>query len=100
VKSNDTSGFDVTIPAPITLNKAISTDSGSTSIAYLTGTTGGKAYLATGGYGSGVLIVTSLDTTGHKIAGTFTGTLYNSISYADSVVVTNGKFSSSYTVEP
>ena len=98
VKSGDTAALELVVPGSITVNKAFSTDSGYTSIDYITNTTNGKDYDASGGYGSGVLIVTSLDTVGHKIAGTFTGTLYASGS--DSLVVTNGKFSTSYLVEP
>jgi hypothetical protein len=48
--------------------------------------------------GKASMTINSLDTVGHKISGVFTATAYNTSSTTDSVVITNGKFSSSYTV--
>ena len=98
-KSGDTTGIEIIFFSPITLNKAFKTDTTAASVDYLTSTTiTGKDYDASQGNGTATLTITSLDTVGHKISGTFTGVLYASSS--DSVVVTNGKFSTSYTPEP
>jgi hypothetical protein len=98
VKTNDTAAIEIYIGSTFTVNKAYNTDSTSTSVDYFPGGVNGKDYDASYGNGWAVLTVTSLDTTGHKISGTFNGALYASSS--DSVVVTNGKFSTSYTVTP
>jgi hypothetical protein len=103
IKSGDTVVVEAMIFAPFTLNQPFNTDTTNTTLFYSTNGSSGKQYGA-GSYwfGSGnglaVMTVTSLDTTAHKISGTFSGSLYTTAS--DSVVVTNGKFSSSYTVEP
>jgi hypothetical protein len=89
--------------APFTLNQPFNTDTTDMTLFYYTNGSSGKQY-GVGSYwfgaGSGlaVMTVTSLDTNAHKISGTFSGSLYASAS--DSIVVSNGKFSSSYTVEP
>lgn len=43
--------------------------------------------------------ITSWDSTGLKVAGTFSGVLYNINNLSDSIVITNGAFSTSYTEE-
>ncbi|MBN9386003.1 MAG: DUF5025 domain-containing protein [Chitinophagaceae bacterium] len=48
--------------------------------------------------GHGTLTVTSWDTAGKKINGTFSGVLYNPQNSKDSMVVTNGHFNTSYTL--
>lgn len=49
--------------------------------------------------GHGTLTVTSWDTAGKKINGTFSGVLYNPQNSNDSMVVTNGHFNTSYTTQ-
>jgi hypothetical protein len=103
IKSNDTVVVEAMIFAPFTLNQPFNTDTTNMTLLYYTNGSTGKQY-GVGSYwfgaGSGlaVMTVTSLDTSAHKISGTFSGSLYSSAS--DSIQVTNGKFSSSYTVEP
>ena len=58
----------------------------------------GKEYDAYQGEGRVVLSMTTADTVNHLIAGTFSGVVYNDVNSGDSLVISNGKFSSSYTV--
>jgi hypothetical protein len=98
IKSGDTTFLDILLFAPFTVNQPFSTDSTYASLDYLVNGSNGKDYDASQGNGYAILTVTSLDTVGHKIAGTFSGTVYASGS--DSLVVTNGKFNTSYIVGP
>lgn len=105
VKSGDTSAIEVTIfkvygssLPQFTVGKPFTTDTTSAAVSYFTNGSNGKIYWASNGNGFAKLTVTSLDSTGHKIAGTFSGTLY--ATGTDSVIVTNGNFNTSYTVEP
>lgn len=96
VKGNDSTMLDVNIPAGFKLNTPI-VNSNDALVGYQTGS---KAYVAGYGYGGSTTItVTSWDSTGHKIVGTFTASLYNMANSNDSLLVTNGKFNSTYTVQ-
>jgi len=58
----------------------------------------GKTYSGDELYnGHGTLTITSWDSTGQRIAGTFSGVLYNLTTGSDSVTVTDGKFNSAYS---
>ena len=46
-----------------------------------------------------LLTVNSWDSVNHKISGTFSGVLYNITGGSDSLIVTNGTFTSTYTVQ-
>jgi hypothetical protein len=46
-----------------------------------------------------LITITSWDSTTLKVAGTFSGVLYNINNLSDSIVITNGAFSTSYTEE-
>lgn len=106
VKSNDTSILEVGIfeffpnqNLQFVVGKSFTTDTTSAYVDYFTnGFTNGKDYDASNGNGFATFTVTSLDTTNHKIAGTFSGILYASAN--DSIVVTNGNFNTSYTLQP
>lgn len=103
VKSGDTLALEAMIFSPFTLNKPFDTDTTDMTLYYYTNGSTGKqygvgSYWFGGGSGFATMTVTSLDTSAHKISGTFSGSLYASSS--DSVLVTNGKFSSTYTVTP
>jgi hypothetical protein len=105
MKSGDTSiitvGIYKSFPSSepqFVVGKPFTTDTTSASVDYFVNGLSGKVYDASNGDGFATFTVTSLDTTAHKIAGTFSGTLYASAT--DSVVVTNGSFNTSYTVEP
>jgi hypothetical protein len=99
IKSGDTTGFSMTFYSPITVNKAINSDTTSSiDIQYVDGKTGA---LYDGGLlaGHSILTVTSYDSSNFKIGGTFSGVLYNVNSGTDSVTVTGGTFSTSFTLQ-
>jgi hypothetical protein len=103
VKSGDTVAIEAMIFSPFTLNQPFNTDTTDMTLFYYTNGASGKeygvgSYWFGGGNGLATMTVTSLDTTAHKISGTFSGSLYATLS--DSVVFTNGKFSTTYTVGP
>jgi hypothetical protein len=53
-----------------------------------------------GNFGSHSLIdITSWDSVNRKVAGTFSGVLYNISNGSDSIVITNGTFNTTYTEE-
>lgn len=93
---NDTSAFQVTMPWPKTFNQVLPTD----SLLSLSYSAKGKEYDAYSTQGQLQLTITSIDSTGHKIGGSFTATGHTSGNFNDSVVITNGKFSTSYNVNP
>jgi hypothetical protein len=96
VKGTDTTVLDINIPSGFKLNTAV-VNGGEYFVGYQTGN---KQYLAGMGYGGTTsFTVTSWDSTGHKIAGTFTASLYNISNGNDSLLVTNGKFNTTYTVQ-
>jgi hypothetical protein len=98
VQGKDTTGFILNIPSVFAkVGKAFTSDSTYLEVVY--GASGGKTYDASYGSGHASVTVNQLDTVGHKINGIFTATAYNVNSSNDSVVITNGKFSSSYTVQ-
>ena len=98
IQNKDTTGFQVEMPYIPAVNHPFSTD---TTLSDLTYITSGKEYDAYFGLSAshGLITVSTADTVNHKIAGTFSGVLYNVLSASDSVVVTNGAFSTSYTVQ-
>ena len=95
-KGGDSTVFEISVFTPFTLNRAINSDTTNDDIQYVDTKTG-QAY--DGGQSSGwsILTVTSYDSTGHKIGGTFKGVLYNVSGGSDSLTITNGSFSTSYT---
>jgi hypothetical protein len=96
VKPGDTSVFALAVQPPFTINKLI-TDQNTVGLDYYHNS---KDYLGGGGAGHVNLTVTSLDSVNHKIAGNFTGTLYNVNNPNDSLLVTNGTFNTSYIIQP
>ena len=97
IKSGDTTGFSITFYPPITVNKAFNSDTTSTiDVQYADAKTGA---LYDGGIlaGHSVLTITSYNTSNYTIGGTFSGVLYNTSTFADSIMVTNGKFNLSFT---
>ena len=100
-KAGDSTSVDVAFVAPFVLNQPISSDTSAFILAYTdikNGIQTGYAVL-TGGFGNAVYTVNSFDSSGHRISGTFSGVLYNISTFSDSVVITNGKFNTSYTVQ-
>ncbi|HVU96254.1 MAG TPA: hypothetical protein VHE34_13580 [Puia sp.] len=92
VQGKDTTGFFLTIPNA-KVGKAISSDTTFLEMDYVG--SNGADYAAYSQNGHVTLTINTLDSVGHKISGTFSGTAYASAN--DSVLITNGKFSSSYT---
>jgi hypothetical protein len=97
VNAGDTTGLAMMISPPFTLGATI-TNKYAVNIDYYVSST--KDYFAGNGIGQIALAVTTLDTVNHKIAGTFTATLYNSLNQNDSLLVTNGKFNTAYFSQP
>jgi hypothetical protein len=98
IKSGDTTGFSITFYSPIVVNKSFSSDTASIDIQYQVTKTGA---LYDGGAfaGHSLLTITSYDSNNFMIAGTFSGVLYNLNTGTDSLTVTGGTFSSSFTLQ-
>jgi hypothetical protein len=96
INAGDTTGLALEFFNRFTVGTTI-TDKYAVDIDYYVSTT--KDYFGGDGIGQIALTVTSQDTVNHKIAGTFTATLYNMLGQNDSLVVTNGKFNTTYFVQ-
>jgi hypothetical protein len=96
VHPNDTSAFQITMPWPPPVNKPFPAD----SLLSLSYTAKGVEYDAWSSLGQLQLTVTSIDSIGHKIGGSFSAVGHSTTNANDSVVITNGKFSTSYNVNP
>jgi hypothetical protein len=99
VKGGDSTGFEVGFGTPVTLNKALTSDGVIVDVAYLVEKTQATYEGSPVSGGHSTVTVTSYDSTGRKVSGTFSGVLYNENNANDSVVVTNGTFSSTYQVQ-
>jgi uncharacterized protein DUF5025 len=100
-KGGDSTLFALTFVSPITLNKVMVADGVTIDVGYIDAKTAAiyDGSTVSGGNGHSTVIVTSYDSTGHKIAGTFSGVLYNEQNASDSVVITNGSFNTSFTAQ-
>lgn len=96
IKAGDTVSFDINIYLPFTVNQPIAPN--FTNILYQNAM-GEPYYNAIGHTPNLAITVTSVDSVNHNIAGTFSGSLYDENGTGDSVVVTNGKFNTSYSVQ-
>jgi hypothetical protein len=96
IKSGDSAAFYITFNTPITVNKAIGSDSGLVDIQFDRGSA-----LYDGGAlaGHSVLTITTWDSTNFKIGGTFSGVLYNVTSGVDSLTVAGGTFNATFTLQ-
>lgn len=97
-KGGDSTAFALVFLSPVTVNSTISSGTGMLDIGYVDTKTQ-QEYDGGTTAGHSILTVTSYDSTGHKIAGTFSGVLYNITGGSDSLIVTNGKFSTAFTAE-
>lgn len=97
IQNKDSTEIQFVIPYIPPVNHPFSLDSTGSILSYLPP---GKEYDANAIVPSshGLITLTLADTVNHKIAGTFSGVLYNSINSSDSVTITNGTFTSAYTV--
>lgn len=93
---SDSTALQIDIPWPAAVNRVLPAD----SLLTLFYTTKGTEYDAYSTAGQLQLTVTSLDSTGHKLSGTFSAIAHSTANINDSVVITNGKFSSAYNVSP
>lgn len=97
IQNKDTAGFQIEVPGIPPVNVPLYTDSNiSIDVTYITGA---KRYDAYQNHGRAVINLTSADTLNHKVAGTFSGVLYNDVMLTDSITVTHGVFSTPYTVQ-
>ena len=99
INNKDTTEIQIAMPYPPAVNVPISTD--STQFAAVTYIRGGVEYDAFNGYGysHGVITLTTADTVNHRLVGTFSGVVYSTALSTDSVVLTNGTFNTTYSVQ-
>lgn len=93
---SDSTALQIDIPWPPVVNQVLPAD----SLLTLSYTTRGTEYDAYSLAGQLQLTVTSLDSTGHKLSGTFSAIAHSIANVNDSVVISNGKFSTAYNVSP
>ena len=97
IRSNDTTGFQIQFAYVPPVNVTFSSDSTATGLTYFSP---GKRYDAFLGQGKVVANLSLVDTVNHKLIGTFSATLINDANSNDSLLVTNGKFTTTYSVQP
>lgn len=95
-KTGDTTALALQFTTPFVLHTAFSSDTTSLDVGYVNSTPltqydGGQIT------GHSALTISSWDSVNHKISGTFSGVLYNISGGTDSLVITNGSFSTGYT---
>lgn len=97
-KSGDSTTFYLTFYTPFNVNQAINSDTTQNDLEYIDSKSGVfyDAGLIAGHF---MLTITNYDVNNLKIAGTFSGVLYNDINSADSMTVTNGTFSAPFTLQ-
>jgi hypothetical protein len=93
IKSGDSISLSVSIPDTATGKTALNLD--DAGIDYYD-TKGSIAYSSWYYPSHGSITFSSWDKAGKKIAGSFTGVIYRGGSGNDSVIITNGKFNTSY----
>ncbi|HVU58713.1 MAG TPA: hypothetical protein VHD83_26820 [Puia sp.] len=95
-KSGDTSIISIQVHDSVKVNEVTPFDI-LTNVTYTK--SDGTQYIAESYTGAhGTVTVTSWDKNADKIAGTFSGVLYNSNDWDDSIKIDNGHFSSTYIV--
>jgi hypothetical protein len=103
INAGDSNVLQLVFSAPLKLNVPMSSGTSNTvDVEYFdtknTISYGGGVFA---GMGHSIVNVTAWDSANHKITGTITGVLYNeSGTGTDSLILSNGKFSSTYFVEP
>ena len=98
IQSSDTTLIQLEMAYIPPVNKSFSSD--SVSELGMSYQIGNKHYGAFLGQGSVVINLSIADTVLHNLAGTFSGVVYNDLNANDSVIITNGKFNTGYTVSP
>ncbi|HVS95565.1 MAG TPA: hypothetical protein VHE54_03735 [Puia sp.] len=97
VKGNDSTKLILEFPYLPAVGHTFSSDSTETSLSFFTG---GKEYDAFSNSGRVLLTLSAADTVKDIFTGTFSATVYNQLNFLDSLVITNGKFNSMYSVHP
>jgi hypothetical protein len=97
-QGRDSTIFEMEFPYPPPINHPFSSDSTTCNFSYFT-RSGSMNYNANTGSGHAILTITRIDSVGHQITGTFSGTLVNASNSKDSLVITGGKFGTIYTPE-
>lgn len=97
--SKDTTALEITVPPTPKLGMPVSSDTALVTINYSPHFPSVVYMAGLGNGGHAIATITSLDSVNHKIAGTFSGVVYNQSGGSDSLVITNGKFNTSYTVQ-
>lgn len=93
--TNDSIDLNLTIPETVTVNTKLDFNTVGIQIAKFKNFT---LYSSNESPSHGTITVTALDKTNKKIAGTFSGVVYQGLpSGTDSVVIKNGQFNTSYT---
>ena len=95
----DTSSLLLRFQSPSQLNVPFNSDTAlTTTIIYSIGQ-GSDNYIAglDAAYGHCIITITAWDSTQHTITGTFSGETINSSNSSDSLSMTNGKFTTTYT---
>ncbi|HEY1212854.1 MAG TPA: hypothetical protein VGE93_04395 [Bryobacteraceae bacterium] len=101
IKGTDSAAVDVTIFKPFTVGKPVTTYYSGVAY-YSSGTNSSFDYGDyVGNSNSLTITVTSLDSVNHKIAGTFSGVIWNTIGgrNGDSAIISNGKFNTSFIAQ-
>ena len=99
LSAHDTSAMEITVPPTSKLGQTVSSDTSLVTINYSPHFPA-LVYMAGFGFGGhAIATITALDSVNHKISGTFSGVVYNQSGGSDSLVVTNGKFNTSYTLQ-
>jgi hypothetical protein len=94
IKSGDTTAIELTWNAATKLNFPIASDTSTLETSYFDSKT--QASFDGGDLpGHSIITLTSWDSTNLKVAGTWSGVMYG-ITGTDSIVVTNGTFSTTY----
>jgi hypothetical protein len=97
-QGKDSTLFEMQFPYPPPVNHPFSSDSTTCNFSYFT-RSGSFTYNAISGSGHAIVTISRLDTLGHQVTGTFTGTLVNPHNANDTLVITGGKFGTIYTPE-
>lgn len=100
VRNDDSSEVTLNFLSPVALNQSMSSDSVFVDLEFID-TKSQASYDGGSGSGSGraTVTITGYDQNNRKIAGTFSGVLYNTSGAGDSVVVTNGTFNTSFIAQ-
>jgi hypothetical protein len=101
IKSGDTTGMAIYFDGPTSaqLNLPVNSDTAYVDLQY-TDSKSGFTYDGGQVAGRSLLTVTAWDSVHLAITGTFSGVLYNIGNGQDSLMITNGQFSTTYTATP